>query len=293
MASEMPNICSKKRTTTHRPRSGRTKINKLKLMKKLILLYSIFITCFSYSQNKVDLEFQNYLSDFRNFNFEELKQKKFESIIINPTECKYPKTRKEVSRVLDFDISEDIYTINLGYKDSSYFRFKAYTLHILRKDNDIIGIICMEKFTDKQSVHFYSNMKEINNFINKHNLFYNTNTSQSDLIEDLTRNIEYGYCLDKHILDTRNRRQKIMDKFGNTLNTTDFRNLLSSYNVESQSFGVDGLESIYDSLYLNLTPEQKNKKSIDLHIISHIKNRNSTLKKCDGTNSAIFVNTRN
>lgn len=257
-------------------------------MKKTILLLGIFITCLCYAQeDKADLEFQNYLSEFRNFHFEKLKAKKFEYITINPQEYRQ-KSSKGIVRMLDFEVKEEIYTIILGYNDSAYYLFKQYRLYVLRNSTEIIGIISVEKFTKKEEKNVYFNEKEINNFIDKHNSFYNTNTSQSNLIEDLTKEVEYGYCLDNHILDSRDRRQKVMDKFGDKFNSSDFRKLLSSYNAELQTFGVDGLEVTYDGLYMNTTKEQKTQKIIDLEIIRHIKDRNSLLQTCNRKNTTVF-----
>ncbi len=262
--------------------------HKYDIKRKLLLILAVVATSFVFSQNRFELELENYLSDYKNFDFEKLINSNFKTFNVNPVQW-HTQSKLNVSRILDFNIKEEIYTIVISYTDStSYLRFAQYKLHLLKDTSEIIGLVYFEEFSKQNTVNSYFNEDKINKFILKHNALYETNKNKSTFIREIIIDEEYGYCLSDHVVDNRDKISKVKDKFGKEYNIDTFRNFIRSFNVELQTYGVDGLETIYNGFYPDIIPEQKRKKSQDIKIINHIKERNSVIKTCKGRNRSVF-----
>lgn len=247
-------------------------------MKTLFIIIGLSIFPFAFSQRSIDQKLQNYLADYKKFNFQ----------VLSDSMSQYSKNSYNINitRDLDFGIKETLLLITLNYpiQDGS-MKYSSNMLHILSKDSIIIGIICQQVYRDK--TNSYWNEKEITDYINKHNSMYQTQTSNSDLINDLTKDEVYGYsCGLVPVMGGIRENDGLI--FGDLKNIDIFRKWLKSYNPELQTYGADAITDIYKTPKFPITAEQNELEQQDKNLVKHIKERNSIVNTCSGCFVGIY-----
>lgn len=251
------------------------------LLTIICLLFSISVL----SQNNLDKEFQDYISEYRNFDFNELSQKKFEHSLAQYSISNLPAHRRDTSllivrRDLDFNMQESIYRVILNYvaKDSFLGQLR-YRLHVLEKNSEIIGIIC--ETNHPSNINSYFDEEEIEQYIHQHDSLYQTQTNKSNLITDLTKEVSYGYLcgIAPQIKDVKERGNY---KFDEIRHIHIFREWLRSYNPELQTYGVDAINTIYKLPTFSISENDKKIKEQDIFLAKHIAKRNSIINTCSG-----------
>lgn len=241
-------------------------------MKNLITGIFLFIAISSFSQNRsnieADYEIHGYFKNYQEFDIDTLKKKKFKHIrTINSTIGGF-----EFERMLDNNLKQSIYTItaDLPIKGRTYY--KKYSVSVFSKSDSIIGLITYNVYTG--SVNSYFDYKKLDVHIELHNKFYETKLRISDFVDQLKKMETYGYSCDYAPISNAPLVYKDV-YFDNIRNGKYFRNWLTSFSPELQSFGVDALEYLEEKYKLPLSPNEKK-------IITHVKTRNSKLQACSG-----------
>ena len=252
-------------------------------MRKILFVTVIIFFDFLmiYSQDKADVEFQNYISNYETFNFDSLIVKKFDNVVKREKK-RYPMSKAWGKREIDFHFKESKFEFYFPFLDENTFKCRKYILHVFENSTKIIGIICIDVYsTQPDSIKLYCNETELNKYIVNHDSLYGTKTTKYDFIKEFARDETYGYCLGDEVIDMRDRREQVGVGFTDYPNHIDkFRLWLRSYNLELQTFAIDGLDLIYEGPYLEFSEEAKKKKEDDLNIIKYLKVRNSKVWKC-------------
>lgn len=259
-------------------------------MRKLFLFLSLLSSVFCYSQQNVDDELQFYLSDYKSFKFEDLKNKHFR-FSIDTLKYKLPASyhnffNKLVTRDLDFGVEETIYFVRFYYLESDgAIRHSSNELHVLSKDAATIGIICLNK--SQNVVTSYFDESEIQQYIANHDSLYHTTTQVEDLVNDLTANWVYGYsCGIAPVMG--DVHEKFGFKFNDMRNIEVFRSWLRSYNPELQTYGVDAISHIYKKPKFTIGEKQEELEKNDKSMVKHIKARSSIVNTCFGCFTGIY-----
>lgn len=259
-------------------------------MRRILTIIGLLSSILLYSQNELDAEFQNFISDYKNFDIEKLSKKEFNHSLAKLLDS-LPNHRRDkfglvVERDLDFNLKEGIYLIILNYakEDGSLMQLN-YKLHALKKNSMIIGIICKTNFPSKVDTYF--DETEIERYIYQHDSLYQTKTHRSDLIKDLVEDRVYGYsCGIAPVL------QETPEQYGYQFNDIKqlsiFRGWLRSYNPELQTYGVDAIRTIYKQPPFLVGEKEQIKKEDDMLISKYIIKRNSTINTCSGCISGIY-----
>ena len=251
-----------------------------KILFVTIILFLDFLTI--YPQEKADVEFQNYISNYETFNFDSLLVRKFDNLV-RCEKKRYPISKTWGKREIDFQYKQSKFEFYFPYLAENTFQCRKYILHVFENPTKIIGIICIDVYSTRpDSIKSYFNEFELNQYIANHDSLYGSKTTKYEFIKELAMDELYGYCVEDHIYDARDFRQKVGVGFGDYPNHIDkFRKWLRSYNIELQTFAIDGLDLIYEGPYLELSEEAKKKKETDLNLIKHVKLRNSKVWKCN------------
>ncbi|MDU1889211.1 MAG: hypothetical protein E6767_00855 [Dysgonomonas sp.] len=260
-------------------------------MRISIIIISLFVSILSVAQNDLDIEFQEYISDYQNFDIKKLSKKEFEHSLARFSIQNLPSYRRDtsfliVNRKLDFDVHESIYRVVLNYvaADSS-LRQNNYRLHVLKLEDQIIGIICNSNYPKKIDTYFDED--KINWYIKQHDLFYQVITDIDVLISDLLQNKVYGYKCGIVPIE-----KEVPEQYGYKLNEVKnipvFREWIRSYNPELQTYGVDALSTIYNKAGSEIVQQQKRAVEYDLKLIDYVKKRNSIINTCSGSIHGIY-----
>jgi hypothetical protein len=248
------------------------------IFRTLFIVYLFTITFISnaYSQNKwkqANAEFQSYLKNFSEFNYDSLTQKSFKSIEkigglfkANSLKCK---------RNRDFGIIETIYSIEIEYlTEKSYYSSIEYDVHIFSKKNTIFGIASNQVGTRRNNQTSYFNNVELELLLKKHNQFYESEITKDDFTQNILTLHVYGHhCGEEGTENPSYFYGGISYK--KSKNKKLFQNWLKSFNLELQTYGVEGLEYLNEHKGLKLSDSEKD-------MIAHIKERNSLLNSCGG-----------
>lgn len=257
-------------------------------MKNLFLLIAILFSAMCYSQQNIDEELQLYLSDFKHFNFEKLKNKEFKYSVDTLNLPQYLRNTfyKKVTRDLDFGIKESIYSICLNYvRDDDFLKHTSNILHVLSKDSTIIGIICLNEYKKIKTTHF--DESEIRKYITRHDSLYQTTTQIDDFVNELTQQTVYGYlCGIAPVL--RDIPEKDGLKFNDMKNIEVFRKWIRSYNPELQTYGVDAINYIYKQPKFSIGKKQSILEKQDKDLVKYVKYRNSIINTCSGCFVGIY-----
>lgn len=259
-------------------------------MRKLYLFFFLLSSLFCYSQQNVDEELQLYLSDYKNFNFEELKNKHFkfaiDTVKFDVPQFYHNLYSKIVTRDLDFGVEESIYIVRISYlENDGAIRRSPNELHVLSKDTTIIGIICLDKSQD--IITSYYDEFEIQQYITKHDSLYQTTTQVGNLINDLTEKWVYGYsCGIAPVMGDVHEKYGL--KFDDIKNIEVFRRWLRSYNPELQAYGVDAISHIYKQPKFTIGKKQEELEKNDKNLVKHIKARSSIINTCSGCFTGIY-----
>lgn len=251
-------------------------------MRRILTIIGLLFSVLLYSQNELDAEFQNSISDYKNFDIEKLSKKEFDNSLVKLLDS-LPDHRKDrfyfiVERNLDFNVNERIYQIILNYakEDGSLMQLN-YKLHVLKKDCEIIGIICKTNFPSKVDIYF--DKPEIEYYVYLHDSLYQTKTQISDLARDLVEGKIYGYS--SYSLDIKPTQQDIAERYGyrfsDIRNINIFREWLRSYNPELQTYGVDAIRIIYKQPPFLIGEKNQKIKEHDMIILKHIIKRNTKI----------------
>lgn len=260
-------------------------------MRIFVSVIILFISSLLYAQNELDTEFQEYISDFRNFDMQKLANKEFKHSLARLSIKDLPSYRRDtcfviVKRDLDFGVSESIYRVVLNYAaEDNSLRQNNYRLHVLEYNDSIIGIISDNKYLRKTDTYFAEDKMKW--YIDQHDSFYQTLTDKDDLVEELTENRIYGYqCGNAPVI--RDVPEKYGYKFNESKHLPVFRKWLRSYNPELQTYGVDAINTVNKLPGLTLSERDKRKAADDLKLIRHIKKRNSIINTCSGSFVGIY-----
>ncbi|MFV0418092.1 MAG: hypothetical protein ACK5KT_05130 [Dysgonomonas sp.] len=259
-------------------------------MRRILTIIGLLFSVLLYSQNELDAEFQNSISDYKNFDIEKLSKKEFDNSLAKLLDS-LPDHRKDrfyfiVERNLDFNVNERIYQIILNYakEDGSLMQLN-YKLHVLKKDCEIIGIICKTNFPSKVDTYF--NETEIERYIYQHDSLYQTKTHRSNLIKDLVEDRVYGYsCGIAPVL--QETPEQYGYKFNDIKQLSIFRGWLRSYSPELQTYGVDAIRTIYKQPLFLIGEKEQTKNEHDMLISKYIIKRNSTINTCSGCIFGIY-----
>jgi hypothetical protein len=244
-------------------------------MKLYFLLAILFVSQLTYSQEKI--------KDNLSFDFSMMNDKRFIDSIPNFSNDLYEYYNIVVSRDLDFGIKESIFKIvsslHKGNKGLSLYQMSD--VHILTKNDSVIAIIGEIPY---YKTSFYFNRQEIEEFIQKHNSFYQTGTSVNSLVFELLQPEYYGYlCGEAPVIYAIPQYDGL--SFNDAKNIKQFRNWLRSYSPELQTWGVDALSYFYKNNSICKNDEIVKQ---DRGIINHIKQRNSILNTCSGCFIGIY-----
>lgn len=252
-----------------------------KILFAIVLLFLDFLTI--YPQDKADVEFQNYISNYENFNFDSLLAKKFDNLV-KVEGMTNRRSKSWGKREIDSNFSQSKFEFYFPHAEENEFMWRKYILHLFENSTNIIGIVCIDVYSTKpDSIKSYFNESELNKYIAKHDSIYCTKTTKSDFIMDFSKNELYGYCSGNSPVNIIGPREITGGGFGEYPRLIDkFREWLRSYNVELQTLAIDALELIYEAPYLGFNTESaKKEKENDLKIIKYIKQRNVKVWKCD------------
>ncbi|NHN24717.1 hypothetical protein FIA58_003425 [Flavobacterium jejuense] len=231
---------------------------------------------FSQSKNEIeaDFEMQTYFKNYSEFNLDSLKKKKFKAV----KEIESLRTDFEFERVLDGGIKESIYNIVINFVDEHSFKDKEYKVHIFKKNNSIFGLINYDAHRKKKNQYFEE--EKLDDYLQFHNIFYQTNFNTTDFVSQVLENLIYSYYCGYGATITKVPEYNNL-KFNKKKNRKTFTNWLKSFNPELQTYGLDAL------LYL-----EKNKgiqvTELEKKLIANIKNRNSVLNTCSGCEMGIY-----
>jgi hypothetical protein len=158
-----------------------------------------------------------------------------------------------------------------------------YQIDLLKK-NDTIYAKTVKQYTnvfntDSTTLSFYSKIDTslCSTFLNKRNQFYKSKKSISDLISGISKTEEFAfYCGDGSPITEMGRE---ISNYVKEENTDELTNMLMSFCVETQAFGVSGFEMLVRQDYA--LPSDINK------LIRHIKNRDSETIICSGCLSGL------
>lgn len=262
-------------------------------MKKIFfaIIFILFDILMIYPQDKVDAEFQNYISKYETFNFDSLLAKKFDNFLkIEGMSMRNSKSLGE--REIDFNLKQSKFEFYFPYAEENSIRWRKYILHVFENPTKIIGIICIDVYSPRpDSIRLYCNEIELNKYIANHDSLYSTKTTKYDFIKEFAMNETYGYCQgDGIIIDMKDKLERVGVGFGSYPNPVDkFRKWLRSYNIELQTFAIDALDMIYQGTYFDSFEEAKKNKEKDLQIIKYIKERNLKVWKCDSHHSPELI----
>lgn len=231
-------------------------------------MQSLFLLSQNNVEIEVDYEMQGYFKDFQEFNLDTLKNKKFKYIRrVNSTNGGF-----EFDRMLDNGLKESIYTVVIDYPLEREMKYKEYKVYVFLKNDLIIGLINYDTYRKKTNSYF--DYEKLYAHVELHNKFYETKLENSDFVDQLVKMEIYGYSCGYATVSNAALEYKDL-YFDNITNAKYFRNWLTSFNPELQSYGVDALEYLEEKYKLQLSPLEKK-------IIKHIKARNSILLACGG-----------
>lgn len=256
-----------------------------KILFVTVILFLDFLTI--YPQDRADVEFQNYISNYENFNFDSLLTKKFDNIV-KLEKRRYPVSKSLGKREIDFNSHQSKFEYYFPFVGDHVYQCRKYILHVFENSTNIIGIICIDVYSTKpDSIKSYFNETELNKYIANHDSIYCTKTTKSDFIMEFSKDELYGYCSGNSPVNIIGPREITGGGFGEYPKLIDkFREWLRSYNIELQTLAIDALKVIYEAPYLGFNPESvKKEKENDLKIIKHIKERNVKVWKCNSNHS--------
>lgn len=234
----------------------------------ILLLFSH--TSFSQNKNelKADYEMQGYFKDYSEFNLDSLKRKKFN--VIRQIDPRLTGFRFE--RQIDAGVTESIYDISIEYVEGEWMNYKEYKVHVFSKNDSIFGIINYDTYREK--TNYYFDFEKLQNYLDFHNEFYQSNLTRKDFISQVLADHIYGYvCGEAPVIYEIPRYDDL--KFDKKRNISKFRNWLKSFSPELQTYGVDALKYLEKNKDIQLT-------AFDEKLILNIKKRNSTLNTCSG-----------
>lgn len=257
-------------------------------MRRIFLFIMILFPVLCCSQQNIDEELQFYLSDYKNFNFKELENRNFKYSVDTLNIPKYLRNNfyKKVARDLDFGFIESIYSVKLNSVGADGFmEYTSNILHVLSKDEAIVGIICLNESKNIKTTYFDKN--EIQKYIAKHDSLYQTFTQENDLVNDLLQQEVYGYlCGIAPVL--RDVPEKRGLRFDDIKNINEFRKWIRSYNPEVQSYGADAISYIYQRPKFSIGEKQNVLEKQDKDLAKYIKCRNSIVNTCSGCLFGIY-----
>ena len=242
-----------------------------------IIIFTISIQ--SFSQEKAFEELDSYLSDYRQFDFEQFIRHDFENFEIEDNHFNggYLTTRER-----DWKITESIYHFEINYWIEKSSRYRFLNLHTFSQNGEIFLVIYHnDSFSERVlEPKYFGRIEKLKSVLNAHNNFYHSDFSIEDMISQLSEGEVYGYaCGDAPIIE------KIPSikgyKFNQKSNLEIFRNWLQSFNLEMQTYGVDAIGYLVRNKGLKLSIE-------DQKIINHIKERNSILNTCSGCLEGLY-----
>ena len=226
----------------------------------------------SFSQNEIELkadyEMQGYFKDYSKFNIDSLKREKFKIIKqIDPR-----RTGFRFERQIDSVVTEAIYDISIEYVEGEWMKYKEYKVHLFSRNDSIFGLINYDTFREKSN--YYFDFEKLQNFLDYHNEFYQSNFTGKDFINQVLAEHIYGYvCGIAPVFYEVPRYDDL--KFDKKRNISKFRDWLKSFSPELQTYGVDALNYLEKNKGIQLTP-------LDKKLILSIKTRNSILNTCSG-----------
>lgn len=255
----------------------------------MLILFLNFLT--TYSQDEVDVEFQNYISNFESFNYDSLLVKKFDNLLkLEGMSIRRP--RNWGKREIDFNFRHSKFEYYFSYAEKNEIKWRKYILHLFENSTNTIGIICIDVFSTKpDSIKSYFIETELDKYIAKHDSLYCTKTTKSDFIMEFSKEKLYNeYSNNSSVVNFIGPDEIVGGGIGEYPSlVVKHRQWLRSYNLEHQAHAVDALELIYKTpYYIGFDRERaKKEKENDLNIIKYIKERNAKVWKWNYSYSTI------
>ncbi|MBW8361430.1 MAG: hypothetical protein K0M56_04510 [Kaistella sp.] len=237
-----------------------------------IFFFIIYILSCSLSfaqdyENDAEYELLGYLKNYENFNIDSLTNKKFK--FIREVRNYIPIEKKIIERNIDFNWKESIYLIGINYDVNRIGNTKIFKIYTYHQNDSIVGIVIYDERRMKKN--YYFNYKNLANFIEDHNDFYNVDSNIESFVNDKTSDETYNNCGENIYEIPRYNNNSYNDKS----KTSIFEKMLKSYNTELQTNAVDAFEYLWKH---DIIKKDKNLEKI----INHIKSRNSKVIVCGG-----------
>ncbi len=176
-------------------------------------------------------------------------------------------SRSSISKYLDREL-------DLGYKHQRIFlqvNFEAFQIDLLtRSDSVLLSVISHDNYKKLQATNL--NEVSVAEFLALRNAFYQSKKNIKDLAKEISSDITYAFYCGDGLPQTD--EGKHIEKLVSKRNINTLNDMLHSFNIETQAYGVAGFKMLSKE-GVELSKDQKK-------IIKHIKKRNSEVVTCRG-----------